>query len=302
MRRAIAAAIPAAGILELSAHWIQTASIVPERDWKAAREYTASNTRPADLVVFAPRWTDPIGRETFGPTIANLEREARDDETTFPRAFEVSIRGAHLAALASWRRTAEKRFGGVVVATLENPRPATRVDDFVSRVNSEQMRVSLAQSGRITDCVFVRTVPSTGGLGAGQPISAERFTCPGGVVVSTSIVTDLDYYPHRCIQAPVSAGGTVVRLRFLDVTFGHALHGHHAIYIEADRPSDEPPVSIAFRVHDALIGEASYRDGDGWKPFEFDTSAIAGTRGDAVVEIGASGGGRRMYCFAADTR
>jgi hypothetical protein len=63
MRWAIATAIPAAGILELSAHLVQTCSPIPERDWRAARDYTASSVRPEDLIAFAPRWVDPVGRD-----------------------------------------------------------------------------------------------------------------------------------------------------------------------------------------------------------------------------------------------
>jgi hypothetical protein len=45
-----------------------------------------------------------------------------------------------------------------------------------------------------------------------------------------------------------------------------------------------------------------HRDGDGWKPFEVDTSELAGKTTELVAEVSSPGGDRRLYCFEADTR
>jgi hypothetical protein len=291
------AVIPAAGLLELGAHAVQTRSVVPQADWEAARDWVAGQLRPDDLVAFAPRWADPIGRETFGPSIATLEREARGDETRFSRAFEVSIRGAHLSALAPWKRVGERRFGGVTVTTWENPAPARVIDDLVSMVDPRRMRVERGEAG----CVFVHGGAQSGGLGFGPAVPGDRFACPGGGFVAASVVADLDYVPHRCIYAPPPASG-VVRIHFRDVRFGHALHGHHALYVEAERDRAGAPVTLTFRVGDEVLGTLVHRDGDGWKPFELDTSALAGQAAQLVAEIASPGGERRLYCFEADTR
>lgn len=292
------AAIPAAGLLELGAHAVQTHSVVPQADWKAARDWVAGQVHPDDLVAFAPRWADPIGRETFGPSIATLEREARADETSFPRAFEVSIRGSHLPAFAQWKRVGEQRFGGVTVTTWENPAPAHVIDDLVSMVDPRQMRVERGDAG----CTFVHGGAQSGGLGFGPAIPGDHFACPNGGFVAASVVADLDYVPHRCIYAPPPGGSGVVRIHFLDVHFGHALHGHHALYVEAERNRAGTPVTLTFKVGDDILGSVVHRDGDGWKPFELDTSALAGQNGELVAEIASASGERRMYCFEADTR
>ena len=88
------AVVPAVGLFELAAHAVQTHSIPASADWVAARDYVGAQAKADDLVVFAPSWVDPVGREQFGPRLATLEREGRADETRFPRALEVSIRGA----------------------------------------------------------------------------------------------------------------------------------------------------------------------------------------------------------------
>jgi hypothetical protein len=301
-RRWAFAIVPALGILELVAHIVQTRATVDDKDWSAARDYVVGEVRPADLVAFAPRWVDPLGRQHFGAEIATLEREARADETRFPRALEVSIRGTHLPAFARWRRTAERRFGGVSVTTWENPTPATVIDDLVSMVGPRTMRVSLvAERARESDCPFVHTGAQSGGLGYGPAIPGDRFVCPGGGFVAASVVADLDYVPHRCIYAPPVSGGAV-RIRFLGVRLGTALHGHHALYVEAERQRKGAPVTVLFSAGESTLGSLVHQDGDGWKPFEFDTSELAGQRTDVVVEVRSPSVAGRMYCFEADTR
>jgi hypothetical protein len=296
------AIVPAVGLLELGAHIVQTHATPRESDWAAARAYVAAEVKPEDLVAFAPRWVDPVALEHFGPQIATLERTARADETRFPRAFEVSIRGAHLPELSRWRRASERRFGAVAVTTWENPTPAIVIDDLVSMVSAQAMRVSRVDAGRERDCPFTHTYMQSGGLGYGPTIPYERFFCPGGGSVGQTIVADLAYLPHRTIYAPPLGGGTVVRLRFLGVRMGQALHGHHGLDAEAERHRAGAPVTITFKAGDSVLGSVVHRDGEGWKPFEFDTSQLAGQKVDLVAEISSPSGEDRKYCFEADTR
>ncbi|HEX3344705.1 MAG TPA: hypothetical protein VHS09_09045 [Polyangiaceae bacterium] len=291
------AALPAVGLLELAAHAVQTRSVTPGTDWDAARVYVAAQARPDDLVAFAPRWADPIGREHFGPALATVEREARPDETRFPRALEVSIRGAHLPALAGWRRAGEQRFGSVTVTTWENPTPAHVIDDLVSLVGPPHLRVTRGDA----DCNFIHGSAQSGNLGFGPTVPADRFVCPSGGFVGVSVVADLDYVPHRCVFAP-PPGSAPLRLHFDGVHFGHVLHGHHALYVEAERDRRGAPVTLRFESGGSTLGTVVHRDGEGWKPFELDTSPLAGQTGELSVEIASPGGDRRLYCFEADTR
>jgi hypothetical protein len=303
------AAVPAAGLLELGAHEVQTHDVVADADWQSAKAFVASQVKPDDLVAFAPGWVDPIGRQEFGPEIATLQREARPDETRFPRAFQVAIRGGRDASLAAWRKTDEQRFGAVTVTTLENPSPVHVLDDLVSLVGPQRMQVSRVDGDHATDCPFAHAGTQSGGLGSGPAIPGDRFACPGGGFVGASVAADLDYHPHRCIYAPPPGGNGAVRIRFVGVTLGQVLHGHHGLYVEAERNRSGAPVTLTFRVGDTVVGSVEHRDGDGWKPFEFDTTALAneaartgGGRADLVAEIASPSGERRMYCFEADTR
>jgi hypothetical protein len=299
------AAVPAIGLLEFGAHVVQAHSTVDEADWTSAREYVASASKPEDLVTFAPRWVDPIGREEFGPALATLPREARPDESRFPRAFEVSVRGGHDPTLEGWKRVEARDFGKITVATLENPAPVHMLEDLVSLVGPQRMQVSRVDGDHVVDCPFGRGSPQSGGLGAGPAIPADRFMCPGGGFVAASVAADLDYHPRRCIYAPPQAGRSVMRLRFLGVPIGRTLHGHHGIYVEAERNRNGAPVTLTFKVGDTVVGSVVHRDGDGWKPFEFDTSSLEEStkgRADLVAEIAAASPEHRAYCFEADTR
>lgn len=296
------ALIPALGLVEASAHCVQTCSVTPARDWAAARDYVASHARPEDLVAFAPRWADPLGREYFGPGLATIEREARADESRFPRAFEVSIRGAHVSTLTEWKRADERLFGGVRVTTWENPSPAVTLEDLVSRVEAQRVQVVRVQGNGEAECAFVRTGVQSGSLGFGPAVPSDHFQCPGGGFVAMSVVADWEYYPRRCVYAPPLGAGALLRLRFPGVRLGRSIVGHHTLYVEAERGRSGAPVTVTFKVGEAVVGQAVHKDGDGWKPFEFDTSALAGASGDVVVEIGAASGDQRKYCFEAITR
>jgi hypothetical protein len=300
------ALVPAVGLLELSAHAIQTCSVVPAEDWRAARAYVAAQAKPEDLVAFAPRWADPLGRMVFGPDLATVEREARADESRFPRAFEVSIRGARTPGLHDWKPHERKSFGRVSVTEWENPAFRPVIDDLLARVDPQRLRVSVAQGDREAVCAPGRGGVQSGSLGFGPAIPGDRFVCPSGGptggAVGVSVVADVDYYPHRCIYAPPPGGPAVLRLRFSGVRMGQALAGHHALYVESERSGVGAPVTLTVHAGETTLGQVVHRDRDGWKSFEFDTRALAGTMADVVFEIGAATSDQRKYCFEATTR
>ncbi len=213
------AAVPAVGLLELGAHAFQTHSVVPDSDWQGARQYVASQVHPEDLVAFAPGWVDPIGRQEFGPDVATLQREARPDETRFPRAFEVSIRGAHEASLDGWRKSEEHRFGAVTVTTLENPAPVHVLEDLVSLVEPRRLQVSRVDGDHAADCPFGHGAPQSGGLGAGPTLPADRLHLSGRRLRRRLGRGRPEYRPHTGAHLCAAPGGRgVVRMRFLGVT------------------------------------------------------------------------------------
>ena len=269
--------------------------------------FVAAKVQPEDLVLFSPRWVDPIGRLRFGDEIMTLAREARPDETRFPRALEVSIRGAHAPELDGWKLVGEETAGAVTIRTLENPHPATVIDDLLLHYPAAMKVFNVDAGGRAQECGFTRAGTRTGGIGFGPAIPSERFVCGGGGQASLTVIAPLDYRPRRCILAPPLGGAATLRVRFTGVNFGSVLHGHHTIYVEAERKRRGPPVTATFHDGSHVIGTVTHNDGDGWAGFDMNTSDLAGQKADLVVDITAPSApgdreSQRVYCFEADTR
>lgn len=301
MRKWAFVAVPAVALLEIALHLSQIANVVPASDWLAARDAVKALARPDDLVVVAPRWADPVGRQYLGSDLLTVEREARADETGFARAIQVSIGHKRAPELADWKRTAEQTVGALTVTTLENPASVRVLDRLLAR-GPERMRVFQEDRGREVECAFTRGPAQAGSLGFGPAIPGDKFSCPSGAFVGVSIIATLDYTPRRCFYAPVTSGSTSIRIRFQDVAIGRTLHGHHGLYVEAERTRSGAPVTIEFSFDQGPLARFVHHDGEGWKAFDVSTEAFAGQKKELIAEISSTDGNRRMYCFEADTR
>jgi hypothetical protein len=302
LRRYAFLAIPAIAVLELALHLVQISRRIPDEDWAHAKSAVQAAAHPEDLVVFAPFWADPLGRENFKDDLATVDREARPDDSRFPRAFEVSIRGAHLPELEGWKEEGKQRFGAVTVTTLRNPAPVKVIDDLVAHATPDKAQVTVFDGTKETECGWTQGPGAqTGGIGFGPAIPGDHFACPRGGFVAVSVLQATDYRPHKCIYIPPLGGANVLRIQFADVEFGHSLHGHHAINWDSAR-FQSPPVTLVWKAFGKTLAHLVDGDTDGWKPFEIDTTDLAGQRGDLVAEVTAPSSNRRLYCFEADTR
>ncbi len=296
------AAVPLVGILELVLHVKQTTSdVLPVSDWSAARDALQTEAQPDDLVIFAPFWVDPIGREQLGDELAGLRREARPDETRFARAFEVGIRGAHRAELEGWKKTAERRIGKITIGTYENPAPVKLRTDLLELVGTDRVTVSRVDGASETACPFQRGVGQPGGLGVpqGPAVPGDRYVCSSGAYVGAAVLHALDHHPHLCLFVSPQGGGSL-RIRFAKITFGTSLHGHSGVQWVNERTPSAERITVAFSAFDRPLGQNAHRVGAGWTGFELPTPELVGQKGDLVAEVGAAT--PRSYCFEADTR
>ncbi len=297
-------AIPVIAVLELVAHVVQTHSVVSQDQWLAARDAVRALAKPDDLVLMAPYWTDPLGREVFKDEILSLGREARPDATRFPRAVEVSIRGMHEREVHDWKVESKKSVGPVTLTVYDNPSYAPLKDDLVNHVAPGKMTVSVAGPGG-GECAFVHGKVETGGLGFGPAIPADRFVCGqggGSGMIGATVMMPGDYRPHRCLFAPPLGAGKALRVRFEGVVFGQVLHGHAGIDWDSTAHVEEPPVTLVWKLGDRTLGHIVAGNADGWKGFELDTRDVAGQTGELVAEISSPSARNRLYCFEADTR
>ena len=119
----------------------------------------------------------PARPDYFGDKLAGIPDEARPDDTRFPRAFEVSIRGGHDPELAGWKKARRaSRAGAVTVNALENPSPVQLLDDLIAHATPTGMRA--VQGG--AECRWVHGATTAGNLGAGRRTPGDRLTCPIG--------------------------------------------------------------------------------------------------------------------------
>ena len=292
--------VPLVGIVELVLHVKQTASVVRDEDWTAARDAVKAELQPDDLVSFAPFWADPLGRRSFGDAIATTRREGRSDERRFRRAFEVSIRGAHDPALARWKTVSEKRTGDVTVTLLENPDYTMVLDDLLDLATPDRLAVTRVDAAGEQPCPFVRGGTSGGStvVPQGLLVPGDKFACPGGHV-GIAVLHALDHHPHVCLYATPIQGSTL-RLRFSNVTFGTALFGHSGIQWVAERTPAPEKVAMTFSAFDHLLGQHFHKVGVGWVGFELPTPELEGKKGELVAEIASSA--QKQFCFEATTR
>lgn len=296
--------VPLVALTEIALYAKQSRDVVPAGDWAAAKAHVASKLAPTDLVVFAPKWQDAVGRQVFGPEIMTLERAARPDDTRFRRTFEVSARGARRPEFADWKLTEQLAFGALRVSLYENPAPITVIDDLVKHISPDKAQVfRLEPAGTESACAFVRGPVGSGGTyyPFGPATPGDRFNC-GSSYVGVSVVQALDHEPRLCIFAPPIGGGQVLQMRFPGVRFGKTLHGHHGIHYDAERHKTGTPVMISFRVKDTIIGRTAHVDGQGWSGFDFETTELDGKSEELRVEVTSASGANRKYCFEADTR
>jgi hypothetical protein len=292
--------VPLVGALELVLHVKQTTvDVVPEKDWAAAREAVAKDLKPDDLVTFAPFWSDPLGRRSFGDEIMTPKRAARSDEARFGRAWEVSIRGFHDPTLERWKKVSEQKYGGVTVTLLENPAPEKVVSDLLDFVVPDRLSVSRIDANGESQCAFQRGATSGGStvVPQGLLVPADKFVCSGGHV-GVTVLHDLTHHPRVCINA--NAGQGTLRLKFSGVTFGDSIVGHSGIQWMGERAPSHNVATITFIVNDRPIGTHLHRHGAGWVNFELPTPELAGKRADLVADVG--GQVDRFYCFEATTR
>lgn len=62
--------------------------------WQRAAAVVRAEHRTGDLITFAPRWVDPIGRLHLGDLIP-IAMASRMDDARYARVWELSIRDAH---------------------------------------------------------------------------------------------------------------------------------------------------------------------------------------------------------------
>lgn len=210
---AVTKALPALAIVAIAAWEVVAArhdatSVPGDEDWRKAGEYVRAQFQPGDLIVFAPEWTDPIGRMVLGDRLT-IADEARMDAAKYGRIWELSIRGARAPETAGLVPVASTVAGGVEVRRYERTPVKVLADvrDLLASAKTGAAHRELAEVGfRPHDCLEVTPVP-------GRPGTITFPQMPLGTKL-VGYVGLADVFTRRDIRAPahfaVAIGGREV--------------------------------------------------------------------------------------------
>lgn len=145
------------------------AGVPGDAAWAQAAALVRAEHQPGDLIVFAPRWNDPVGRLHLGDLIP-VEMAGRLDGDRYGRIWELDIRGARAPETRGLAAASTRAVDGITVRRFERA-PAEVVTD-----------------------VLDLPPPTVSGLYARGPVK---------------LLAEVGFEPHRCWQVVPSAAQTV---------------------------------------------------------------------------------------------
>jgi len=132
-----AAALVLVALWEIAATRCAATSVPGDDAWADASSVVRAGFRRGDLIVFAPRWIDPVGRLHLGDLLG-VDDAARMDAARYARIWELSIRGARAPETRELDPAVDESRGGVRVRRYDQP-PATIVADVRDRVTTARV-------------------------------------------------------------------------------------------------------------------------------------------------------------------
>lgn len=300
--------LPIAGLVELALFARDTRSAPRVEEWQALRAEVAQLKGPADLLVIAPDWADPIARYAFGDALMPVRDLARPDVSGYARAIEVDALGASASELEGWRVREERSVGRFKIRVRENTKPVKVLFSFLEHAQPPFLEVGYGpranSEGEREDCLFTPRAPSSaGGLHGHLAFPRERYVCGGGeqFFVGVTILDDQAYRPRRCVWADPRPGETL-RLAFKGVPIGQQIYGYAGLSYFIFRDGQHGPVTLSARVGGEDVGRYEHHDESGWHGFAFDTRRFAGQTADVEFSVSSDDPYDRQFCFYADSR
>ncbi|HUQ05212.1 MAG TPA: hypothetical protein VM261_22065 [Kofleriaceae bacterium] len=242
------------------------AGVPDDRAWAAASAAVRKEHAPGQLIVFAPRWIDPVGRMHLGDLIP-VEMAARMDADRYGVIWELGIRGARAPETRGLRPAWQKSFGGVVVRRFERA-PAEVVSDLVA--------IAAASPGAL----------QTSGLFSRGP---------------QVVLAEVGFEPHRCVQL-VPSPGQEVTVTFPAVALGSQLVGAVGLADVFTRRDVRTPIELIVQVDTREVARATAGVNSGWVRWRGTTTPGTGNVTIIARALGGAKARDRLVCFAAEAR
>lgn len=181
--------------------------------WQRAATEVRSHFQAGDLIVFAPAWIDPVGRQHLGDLIP-LDAAGRLDAARFPTIWQVAIRNATNPDVAGATARESQDFDGVTVTRFEQPK-ITVTADAAALLPTAKAAGAIAR-GPSLELAEVGFAPHRCVQVVPQPNKSVRITYPG-MALGTTLVAGVglaDIFTRRDVRAPgkleIEIGGTIV--------------------------------------------------------------------------------------------
>ena len=280
------AALPAFAVFELMMSWHLSAGGPSRDELDRAAEVIRERYREGDLVVIAPRWLRQA-RVALGHRLLPLADQARPDEATYSRLWELSSAGHRAPEAEGLEAELERAFGEVTVRRYRLTPRAVDLHDFVARW-AEARITAIEPEGAPSPC------RRRGGRAqCGRPGRDEW--------VGTETISDLGHRPRRCLWAHPLTDGRRLRIDFTGVPRGEVIEGHTATDYVVGRRCSESPTDLTVLVDGEVVAQIRHHDCDGWSPFRAPLPAGEGPV-RVTFEVTAPEPERRHFCFQAQMR
>jgi len=199
--------------------------------WEQARGLLEAKHRPGELIVVAPGWLDPVGRQYLGQWMS-VEMVARMDASRFSVIWEISAGGRSAPETRGLASTSSETFGQLRVSRFEQQVPEL-LFDFTSSLSAAQI--------------------------TGEPAVRPKL-----------VLEEVGFEPHRCIRVEPKPGRQVV-VRFPGISLGSKLVGYVGLADVFTRRDIRAPGTFEVRIDGQPATATEIGIDGGWQRFEVDT-------------------------------
>ena len=251
--------MPALALIAIAA-WETCATVraghdVPGDDaWRRAAAIVRAERAPGELIVFAPRWVDPVGRLHLGDLIP-IADAARMDAARYPVIWELSIRDERAPETRGLVATSSREVGGVTVRRFTQT-PAVVVTDFVAAA-------------------------------ATAVVEGERIAGP------SPVLAEVGFAPHRCVEVTPRPGKTV-RIAYPGVALGSQLVGYVGLADVFKRREVRTPGELAVEIDGVVVATIRFGVDAGWVRFAAPTTPGPHTVTFAATAVGLKARDRKI--------
>ncbi len=227
-----------------------------EGQWRAAADFVREHRGEpgTSLIVFAPSWIDPIGREYLGDQMT-IDMAARMDSARFASIWQVSLGDERAPETKGLSKDESAHFGPLQVRRYRQS-PVAMTYDF-----TETWRSSV----------------SSGDMQGRPSLSLE----------------EVGFEPHRCIKL-VPQPGKTASLRFTDVPLGTRIVGYVGLADVFTRRDVRDPGELELFVNDTSLVKVRAGVDSGWVRFEAATTPGVAKVEFQLSAIGANARDRRI--------